>query len=329
MRTKGKRTAPPLVTRSQWERPLPSSLTWAFGEVVEAAVLGPHTALVAVACPVGTVHPPVRGQTAQVSASAAFPRTTPRHQVVLPQSGNHQQQTGKLHGGSHPEGGSGQTLEGKLYSLLVLAEYSLSGPTLHLPHSWPWEGEAGSPTQTRRPLPQEPLWPGILVSVSCVQPQKRVCRAVNSMKRPTPAPVRIPCLSYCVCVLSLRAGDSPLVPSWAPPSSWSHTGGDNEGKGGVRGFTSYFCSLSRSLSRLTCLIDVYPFSFLPFYGRFSVTLMPVSPGHSATPDLWVPKERQECVQLAGLQIIVPRGPLSIVDPPFLTSLVFSFSFRLL
>ena len=83
------------------------SLTWALCEVVEAAVLGPDAALVAVARPVHSVHPPVSGETAQVSAPAAFPRTTPGRR--LPQSGNHhqQQQAGKLHRGSHPERGGG------------------------------------------------------------------------------------------------------------------------------------------------------------------------------------------------------------------------------
>ena len=55
---------------------LRSSLTWTLGEVVEAAVLGPDAALVTVALPVHAVHPPVGGGTAQVSAPAAFPRTT-------------------------------------------------------------------------------------------------------------------------------------------------------------------------------------------------------------------------------------------------------------
>lgn len=83
---------------------LHSSLTWALCEVVEAAILGPDAAFIAVACPIHTVHPPVSGRTAHVSAAAAFPRTTPRHQVVLSQSRNHQQQAGKLHRGSHHEG---------------------------------------------------------------------------------------------------------------------------------------------------------------------------------------------------------------------------------
>lgn len=51
----------------------------------------------------------------------------------------------------------------------------------------------------------------------------------------------------------------------------------------------------------------------------------------ANPDLRVPKEREECEQLAGLQTIVPGGPLSVVKPPFGSHLspFFSFSFRLL
>ncbi len=66
---KSKQTVPPLVIHSL---PFPP-LTWALCEVVEAAVLGPDAALVAVACPIHTVHPPVGGQAAQVSAPAAFP----------------------------------------------------------------------------------------------------------------------------------------------------------------------------------------------------------------------------------------------------------------
>lgn len=68
-----KKAVPPLVIHLHSERSLHSSLTWALCEVVEAAVLGPDAAVVAVACPVHTVHPPISGQTAQVSAPAAFP----------------------------------------------------------------------------------------------------------------------------------------------------------------------------------------------------------------------------------------------------------------
>lgn len=49
------------------------TLTWTLCEVVEAAVLGGDAVLVAVARPVHPVHPPVRGETAQVSALAAVP----------------------------------------------------------------------------------------------------------------------------------------------------------------------------------------------------------------------------------------------------------------
>ncbi len=67
---------PPLVIHTHSEGSLHSSLTWALREVVKAAVLGPGAALVAVARPVHAVHLPVSGGTAQVSAAAAFPRTT-------------------------------------------------------------------------------------------------------------------------------------------------------------------------------------------------------------------------------------------------------------
>lgn len=46
-------------------------------------------------------------------------------------------------------------------------------------------------------------------------------------------------LSCCVCLPFLKAGVSLPVPSWAPPSSRSHSGGDDEDKGGV----SWWCML--------------------------------------------------------------------------------------
>lgn len=82
---------------------LHSHLTWALGEVVKAAVPGPDAPVVAVACAIHAVHPPVGGGAARVSASATFSRATPRHQMVPPQSGNHQQQTGQVHRGAHDE----------------------------------------------------------------------------------------------------------------------------------------------------------------------------------------------------------------------------------
>lgn len=83
---------------------LRSHLTWALGEVVEAAVLGPDAAFIAVACAVHSVHPPVGGGAAQVSASATFSRATPGHQTAHSESRNHQQETRQLHRGSHHEG---------------------------------------------------------------------------------------------------------------------------------------------------------------------------------------------------------------------------------
>lgn len=117
-------------------------------------------------------------------------------------------------------------------------------------------------------------------------------------------------LSCCVCLPFLKAGVSLPVPSWAPPSSRSHSGGDDEDKGGV----SWWCMLYHPASVLffclflTCLILVFLFSD-PLSSEY---LWP-----SATPGFRVPKEREECENLAVLQSIVllyntvPFSPLSL------------------
>lgn len=91
-------------------------------------------------------------------------------------------------------------------------------------------------------------------------------------------------------------------------------------------------SRSLSLASFSPVIVVDPFSFLTL--SLQIYCDPdasLAQPLCATPDLWVPKEREECEQLAGLQTIVPGGPLSVVKPPFGSHLspFFSFSFRLL
>lgn len=76
------------------EAPLTHSavLSWTLCEVVKAAVLGGDAAHVTVARPVDAVHPPVGGGAAQLSASAALPRTAPRHRLDGAQRQQQQQQ---------------------------------------------------------------------------------------------------------------------------------------------------------------------------------------------------------------------------------------------
>lgn len=108
------------------------TLTWTLCEVVEAAVLGLDAVLVAVACPVHSVHPPVCGETVQVSALTAFPWTTSRHQKVLGQRGDSQQNAGKLHRGSHPQGASHWN---RWLKFLILKDFSWSPSRPYF--SWP------------------------------------------------------------------------------------------------------------------------------------------------------------------------------------------------
>lgn len=69
-------------------------------------------------------------------------------------------------------------------------------------------------------------------------------------------------LSCCVCLPFLKAGVSLPVPSWAPPSSRSHSGGDDEDKGGV----SWWCMLYHPASVLSFLpLSYLPYSCLPFF----------------------------------------------------------------
>lgn len=133
---------PSLGILSHSQQSFHSSLTWTLSEVVEAAVLGPDAVLVAVACPINAVHPPIGGQTAQVSSPAAFPRTTSSRQLVLSQSRKHQQQTGKLNRGSHHGGVRlGETLSPltclEICIFFFISNYicSLLCPTLRVSYS--------------------------------------------------------------------------------------------------------------------------------------------------------------------------------------------------
>lgn len=226
-------------------------------------------------------------------------------------------------------------------NLLVALMYNFLFLTVFIPalsHSWLWEGEVGIPAKTvlshRSPCDLEFLCPSPVSSPS-VSLQKQVCRATYSTEHPIPALIRLPCLSHCVCGLSLRAGVtlSLLVPSWAPPFSRSHKGGDNDGEGGVGWWVwRVFCLLLLlSLLPLSHLVLLL-FTLFLSYALPAELPWPWSAGLaqslSATPDLRVLKEREECEQLAGLQTIVPGGLLSAVKPPFGSHLspFFSFSY---
>lgn len=188
--------------------------------------------------------------------------------------------------------------------------------SLLLSCSWLWEGEVGIPAQPSQDwvLPQEPLWPGIPVSVSCVQafcfPPETGLQCSLQHKTPKSSTV-----FHVVCAcLFLKAGVSLPVPSWAPPSSRSHSGGDNEDKGGV----SWWCMPYPPASVLPPLpLSYLPYSCLPLFSDpfYSEYLWP-----SATPGLWVPKEKEECEYLAGLQSIVLLYSTFPLSPPFSLSL---------
>lgn len=99
-------TVPKACARGKFKKKYIASpsleLTWALCEVVKAAVLGCDAAHVAVTRPVHTVHPPVDGGAAQLSASAALPCTASRHWLDATQrQQQQQQQAGGLGRGSH------------------------------------------------------------------------------------------------------------------------------------------------------------------------------------------------------------------------------------
>ena len=312
------------------KRPLRPSLTWTLGEVVEAAVLGPDAAVVAVALPVHTVHPPVGGGTTQVSAPAAFARTPAWHQVVLGQCRNQQQQTDKLLRGSHhhERGGGGSSQRSTpgvkhrppWFPLRLLlfwdCVYSHRRPSLTLSRTWPWEGEFGntSPATLGRDcaVPQEPLWPGIpasSLSVSLQKPSDLQSRAPHpSSDHQTVSHV------VCVCVLPLSL--PPRSNLSTSLQSITHTGGDNEGEGGVsRSVFSLLFSLSLSLPLslfLTCLPLVYLFSLsASLRAELLWARCEVCPPQTS-------KSQKKGRNVSGWQVssrLCQGGPLSIVKPP--------------
>lgn len=179
--------------------------------------------------------------------------------------------------------------------------------------SWPWEGEVGIPVQPnsartelchRSPCDLEFLCPSSVSSPS-VSLQKQVCNATYSTKHPIPA------LAFVLCV--------PAFPqSWClSPCSQLSTSlqsitlgrrrwGQGRGELVMHALPSRLCSFFFCLF-LTCLILVFLFSD-PLSSEY---LWP-----SATPGFRVPKEREECENLAVLQSIVllyntvPFSPLS-------------------
>lgn len=164
-------------------------------------------------------------------------------------------------------------------------------------------------------LPQEPLWPGIPVSVSCVQPfsfpPETGLQCNLQYKTPNSSTgFRV----VCACLSSKLVSRSLFPAEHLPPVDHTReeTMRTREGWAGDACFTIpplffLFCLF------LTCLILVYLFSD-PLSSEY---LWP-----SATPGFRVPKEREECENLAGLQSIVllyntvPFSPLSLFLFPF-------------
>ncbi len=199
-----------------------------------------------------------------------------------------------------------------------------------------WNTSPAQPSQDCA-LPQEPLWPGIPASVSCVQP---LCFPPETGLRSnlqyrihhSSSDQTLMSLVLYVCVPSSSSElVSPLPCSQLSTSLQSITQGRRQwgrgrGRAGEFGvcFASCLCSRSLSLLPLSHLsyCCLHFFHSNPAPCRITVTPMPVS----ATPDLWIPKEREECEKLAGLQTIVPGGPLSAVKPPFGSHLSPFFSF---
>lgn len=288
------------------------ALTWTLCEVVEAAVPGLDAVLVAVASRVHSVHPPVRGETAQVPAVAAFPWATSRHQKVLGQREDSQQNAGKLHRGSHPRGHHAEAcgltwdwvldlkcvLSPRSYFLLLMTRRGLNTSSV----------QAGQDYT----LPQGPLWPGIPVSVSCVRPPSPFPFRNRSAEQPKEqnAPFLprsdkhdfhiVPCLSLSPCVFTSEH---------LPPVHCARE--ETGGKGGVslHCFASHILPLS--LAFLTCVQLVYPFPLSPALSLKNSTSSALfcqpCPAALCHPTAW--NESEECDHLAGLQAIVPGGPV--------------------
>lgn len=315
----------------QW--PLHSCLTWAICEVVKAAVLGPDAVLITVACPIHPVHPPVSGETAQVSASAAFAQTTTWHDIVSQSS---YQQTGELHKRSHHElvrledKPCSSTLSYELLQEAVKHIFLCSFPLLS--HSTSvmimrgrgWNTRSAQPSPARSlpchriPCDLEFLCPDPLFTCK-IGLQRNLQYQTTTSDRKTFS------LMLCVHPLSLSLS---LFPAEHLPAvsvrDW------REGRGEPVSLVY--------LAHWVSFLFLNYFLPVPYLFTFCLLTTPVqnycaslTQSLSATPNRCVSTEKKECELLAGLQSVVPGGPLSLVKPSgsHLSPLIFSFFFRLL
>lgn len=162
-------------------------------------------------------------------------------------------------------------------------------------------------------LPRGPLWPGIPVSVSCVRPpspfpfRNRSAEQPKEQKAPfLPRSDKhdfhiVPCLSRSLCVFTSEH---------LPPVHCARE--ETGGKGGVslHCFASHILPLS--LAFLTCVQLVYPFPLSPALSLKNSTSSALfcQPCPAALCHPTARNESEECDHLAGLQAIVPGGPLS-------------------
>lgn len=295
------------------------ALTWALCEVVEAAILGLDAVLVAVASRVHSVHPPVCGETVQVPAVAAFPWATSRHQKVLGQREDSQQNAGKLHRGSHPRGRHAEACGLTWGWVLDLKRVYLLGPTFC--YSWPgevWILVQSKPAKTtlchRGPCDLKFLCPSpvsgpLLPSPSETGLQSNLKnRTLHSCPDQTNMTSILFPVSRFLCVCSHLS-----------TSLQSTVQGRRQG---VReGWAAIVLLPTFSLSLL-------PFS--PVFNLFTPSLYSTSsalfcqpcPAALCHPTAW--NESEECDHLAGLQAIVPGGPLS--SPLSVLRAMFGFFF---